>query len=62
MAKHRNGATKLITLGFQPEFTRFSDFYDASQLGGYAQDINPGPAPAPNQAPDNDFYGVPEHI
>lgn len=29
VAKHRNGPTKQITLAFQSEFTRFSDFYDA---------------------------------
>ncbi|MBE6463908.1 MAG: replicative DNA helicase [Eggerthellaceae bacterium] len=31
VAKHRNGPSRDITLAFHPEFTRFRDYYDASQ-------------------------------
>lgn len=33
VAKHRNGPTKDVTLAFRGEFTRFSDFVDASRVG-----------------------------
>lgn len=32
VAKHRNGPTRDITLSFNPEFTKFGDFYDESRL------------------------------
>lgn len=32
VAKHRNGATRDITLSFTPEYTKFGNFIDASQL------------------------------
>lgn len=32
VAKHRNGATRDITLSFNPEFTKFGNYIDASQL------------------------------
>ncbi len=32
VAKHRNGATRDITLSFNPEHTKFGNFIDASQL------------------------------
>ncbi len=35
VAKHRNGPTRDITLAFNPEFTKFSDFYDDSYAGGF---------------------------
>ena len=40
VAKHRNGPTKLLTLGFTPEYTKFSDYYDANKMGGYANTVN----------------------
>ena len=33
VAKHRNGATRDITLSFNAEYTRFMDFIDASRVG-----------------------------
>ena len=35
VAKHRNGATKDITLAFNPEYTKFMDFIDDSRVGGF---------------------------
>ena len=35
VAKHRNGPTRDITLAFNPEYTRFMDFFDDSRAGGY---------------------------
>lgn len=35
VAKHRNGAIRDITMAFNPEYTKFSDFYDESRIGGY---------------------------
>lgn len=35
IAKHRNGPTRDITLAFNPEYTKFGDFYDDSRAGGY---------------------------
>lgn len=35
VAKHRNGPTRDITLAFNPEFTRFMDYYDDSRAEGY---------------------------
>ncbi len=32
VAKHRNGPTRDITLAFNPEFTKFGDFFDESRL------------------------------
>ena len=32
VAKHRNGATRDITLSFNPEYTKFGNYIDASQL------------------------------
>lgn len=32
VAKHRNGATRDITLSFNPEFTKFGNYIDASQI------------------------------
>ncbi len=34
VAKHRNGPTRDITLAYNPEFTKFSDFFDESHIGG----------------------------
>ena len=36
VAKHRNGPTKDIPVAFNPEYTRFMDFIDASRAAGYA--------------------------
>ena len=36
VAKHRNGATRDITLSFNPEYTKFGNYIDASQISGYA--------------------------
>ena len=36
VAKHRNGATRDITLSFNPEYTKFGNYIDASQIEGYA--------------------------
>ncbi len=33
VAKHRNGPTRDITMSFNPEFTKFGDFFDASSYG-----------------------------
>ena len=35
VAKHRNGATRDITLAFNPEYTKFMDFIDDSRVGGF---------------------------
>lgn len=35
VAKHRNGATRDITMSFNPEITKFGDFYDAARIEGY---------------------------
>ncbi len=35
VAKHRNGPTRDITLAFNPEFTKFGDFFDASRYEGF---------------------------
>lgn len=35
VAKHRNGATRDITLSFVPEFTKFGDYYDESRIVQY---------------------------
>jgi replicative DNA helicase len=35
VAKHRNGGLRDITLSFNPEFTKFGDYYDESRMGGY---------------------------
>lgn len=35
VAKHRNGATRDITLSFVPEFTKFGDYYDESVIMQY---------------------------
>lgn len=35
VAKHRNGPTKDITMAFDPEYTKFSDFFDESYMGGF---------------------------
>ena len=32
VAKHRNGATRDITLSFNPEYTKFGNYIDASQI------------------------------
>ncbi len=32
VAKHRNGPTRDITLAFNPEYTKFGDFYDESRV------------------------------
>lgn len=45
IAKHRNGPTDTLTLGFQSEYTKFSDYYDANKMGGYANDIQNMPNP-----------------
>ena len=34
VAKHRNGPTRDITMAFDPEYTKFSDFFDDSYMGG----------------------------
>lgn len=34
VAKHRNGPTRDITMSFNPEFTRFGDYFDASRYEG----------------------------
>ena len=34
VAKHRNGPTRDIRLAFNPEFTRFEDYYDDSRVSG----------------------------
>lgn len=40
VAKHRNGPTKMVTLGFEPEYTKFTDYYDVNRMGGgFAPDI-----------------------
>ena len=36
VAKHRNGPTKPVTLAFQPDYTKFSDYYNPNKAGGYA--------------------------
>lgn len=43
VAKHRNGPTKLLTLAFQSEFTKFSDFYNPNKAGGYANFASQAP-------------------
>ncbi len=35
VAKHRNGPTRDITMSFNPEFTKFGDFFDASSYGEF---------------------------
>ncbi len=35
VAKHRNGPTRDITMSFNPEFTKFGDFFDASRIGEF---------------------------
>lgn len=35
VAKHRNGPTRDIQLAFNPEFTKFMDYFDDSRAGGY---------------------------
>lgn len=35
VAKHRNGPTRDITLAFNPEYTKFGDFFDDSYMGGF---------------------------
>ena len=36
VAKHRNGATKTITLSWSPTSTTFADYIDASRYAGLA--------------------------
>lgn len=35
VAKHRNGPTRDITLSFNPEFTKFGDYFDTSSYGEF---------------------------
>ena len=41
IAKHRNGPTKLVTLAFQPDFTKFSDYYNQSGTNVYTTNSQP---------------------
>lgn len=41
IAKHRNGPTRLVTLAFQPDFTKFSDYYNQSGTNVYTSSPQP---------------------